>query len=287
MTGQVDIILACKNAENTIEECISSILSQTFQAFNLFIFDDCSDDNTVEIIKSFNDKRITLIKSNKNIGTYAAKNFILKNFCKSEFVALHDADDISLPARIKKQVSALRGNKLISCLGTGVEEFWTDNKFKPHTMSDSQEVDSFRKNYYPEIITRSTLQAVYENITSDDKISLFFKQKFCMNGTVMFRRTVLESLGGWDGKTRIGADTEIFIRALLAGEVRNLKDVLYKRRFHESSLTASKETGIGSEIRKKYCQKLIPVVQKTLAGQKIKRDMFFPEFDFEVHNCAD
>ena len=74
---------------------------------------------------------------------------------------------------------------------------------------------------------------------------------------------------------------------MLAGEVRNLKDVLYKRRFHESSLTASKETGIGSEIRKKYCQKLIPVVQKTLAGQKIKRDMFFPEFDFEVHNCAD
>lgn len=287
MSEQVDIILACKNAENTIEECVSSILAQTFQKFNLFIFDDCSDDNTVDVIKSFNDNRITLVKSSKNIGTYAAKNFILKHFCKSEFVALHDADDISLPTRIEKQVSTLKENKSISCLGTGVEEFWTDDKFKPHTISSAQEVDNFRKNYYPESVTRSTLQAVYENITSDDKISLFFKQKFCMNGTVMFRRDVLESLGGWDGKTRIGADTEIFIRSLLAGEVRNLKDVLYKRRFHGSSLTASKETGIGSEIRKKYCQKLIPVVQKTLDGIKIKRDFYHPEFDFEVLNCAD
>ena len=154
MSDSVDIILACKNAELTIEECISSILNQTFNTFNLFVFDDFSSDNTVNKIRSFNDKRITLIKSDKNIGTYASKNFILKKFCKSKYVALHDADDISLPNRIEKQVHELSNNKSIACLGTGIEEFWNSDNVKPHTITHEETNNNSRKNYYPKNITK-------------------------------------------------------------------------------------------------------------------------------------
>ena len=76
----IDIILCTYNSSDTISECIDSLLNQTYGFFNLYIFDDCSTDDTIEKIKKYVDKRIILICSNKNIGTYAAKNFVLKNF---------------------------------------------------------------------------------------------------------------------------------------------------------------------------------------------------------------
>ena len=100
----IDVILTCKNAENYIEECVHSILSQTYKQFNLFIFDDYSEDDTVKKIRSFKDRRLHLVESKTNIGTYAAKNLLLDNFVHSPYVALHDADDVSLPDRFDKQI---------------------------------------------------------------------------------------------------------------------------------------------------------------------------------------
>ena len=75
----LDIILCSYNSEDTIKECVDSILNQTFRLFSLYIFDDCSSDRTVEILKTYKDRRVTVISSKKNIGTYAGKNFVLKN----------------------------------------------------------------------------------------------------------------------------------------------------------------------------------------------------------------
>ena len=65
----IDIILCTYNSSDTIKQCIGSILKQTYENFNLFVFDDCSTDDTVEKIKAFKDGRVTIISSKKNIGT--------------------------------------------------------------------------------------------------------------------------------------------------------------------------------------------------------------------------
>ena len=139
----IDIILCVHNSEKTIQECIKSILNQSYTDFNLYIFDDKSTDKTVELIKSFNDKRIKIIKSPKNVGTYSGKNYILKNLCKSKYVALHDADDISLPNRLEYQLKYMISNK-IKCTGTAVEEFFEDHK--PHTLSEHNILNDKRIN---------------------------------------------------------------------------------------------------------------------------------------------
>jgi len=283
---KVSMLLSCKDAEKTIEECIESILSQTFKDFNLFIFDDFSTDSTVSKILSFRDKRITIIKSSKNIGTYASKNFMLKNFVNSEFVALHDADDISDPDRLKRQVEVLEKNKSISCLGTAVLEFWEDNSTTPHTHSSNISLDRKRENLYPEEISRDVLSEVHETLTDKNRYHEYLEKKFCMNGTVMFRKETLDKLGGWDGSTMIAGDTEIFLRSLSIGNIKNISDVLYKRRFHENSLTSSKNVGIKSGIRKNYNLSLADIVKKSM-NSIVKRDFYHPEFDFEVLNCAD
>lgn len=284
--SSVDIILSCKDAEDTIVECINSILNQSFENINLFVFDDFSTDSTVDKVLTFKDKRVTLIKSSKNIGTYAAKNYVLKNFCTSKYVALHDADDISLPTRIEKQVKILEGDLSVSCLGTGVMEF-LEAEFSPHTLSNKKFINNERVNFYPEYIDSSQLNEIYKLLSNEERYPEYLTKKFCMNGTVMFRKADLDKLGGWDGSTRIAGDTEIFLRSLVLGNIKNIPEVLYKRRFHNNSLTASKSVGIGSEKRKKYNISLADIVNNCSKGMLYTRNMFFPDVEVKVINCAD
>tara|TARA_R110002096_G_scaffold271299_1_gene465052 strand:+ start:63 stop:902 length:840 start_codon:yes stop_codon:yes gene_type:complete len=278
----LDIILCVYNSSDTIEECIDSILDQTYEKFNLYIFDDCSSDDTIEKIKEYKDNRITLIHSKTNIGTYAAKNFVLKNYCKSEYVALHDADDYSEPRRLEKQL----GFAILSgpaCVGTTVREFWENQE--PHTTSDQLTKNKERINSYPVMLDYNSLF----DLVDEHKIKYneFFKFKICMNGTVMFMREILNEIGGWDGKTRIGGDTDIFIRLMSKYKIYNIPDCLYNRRFHKKSLTASDNTGIDSDLRKKYIYGLYEVVKSSLEKQMIVRNFYYPEFEYEIIKCAE
>jgi glycosyltransferase involved in cell wall biosynthesis len=117
----ISIIMTSFNSEKTIDNAIISILNQTYDNFELIIVDDCSTDNTSNIIEKYKliDKRIKFIKLEKNHGCYYAKNIGLKNMNKkTKFIAFQDSDDISLSSRIYKQYSLMRKNKLFlsTCL---------------------------------------------------------------------------------------------------------------------------------------------------------------------------
>tara|TARA_R110001592_G_C13189919_1_gene752329 strand:+ start:9698 stop:10531 length:834 start_codon:yes stop_codon:yes gene_type:complete len=273
----VDIILCTYNSENTIQECINSILNQSYKDFNLYIFDDKSTDKTVKLIKDFNDKRIKLVISSKNVGTYAGKNFILKNLCKSKYVALHDSDDISLPNRLEYQLNYMILNK-IKCTGTAVYEIFEDHI--PHTLSEHNILNNERINIYPPKIDKEILPKVIN--TLQEKYSDYLSLKFCMNGTCMFEKSLLNELGGWDGNTRIAADTDIFLRILGNYEIHNLKTPLYKRRFHKTSLTAAKEYGIKSDIRKEYNLKRLDVAIQSFKGCPPVRDFYYPKSNYTL-----
>ena len=66
--GLVSVIMPAYNAEKTINRSLNSILEQSYSNFELFIIDDCSSDKTLQIINSYNDERIILIKNDKNLG---------------------------------------------------------------------------------------------------------------------------------------------------------------------------------------------------------------------------
>ena len=67
MTPLVSVLMASFNDEKYIKKAINSILSQTICDFEFIIIDDCSTDNTVNIIKSFTDSRITLYQNTENM----------------------------------------------------------------------------------------------------------------------------------------------------------------------------------------------------------------------------
>jgi len=110
-TPVVSIIMPVYNSEKVIKTALDSLLSQTWTNIELIIVDDCSADNTVEVIEEYvkQDKRIKLIQSNVNQGTYVARNIGLR-VATGEFVTCHDADDWSHAEKIERQVTHLLQN---------------------------------------------------------------------------------------------------------------------------------------------------------------------------------
>lgn len=103
------------NGEKYIAEQLDSILTQTYDNFELIICDDCSKDSTVKIIKDYcgKDSRIKLYVNEKNLGF--KKNFEKAiSLCKGEYIALSDQDDIWLPEHLEKLLGLIQGH-LIAC----------------------------------------------------------------------------------------------------------------------------------------------------------------------------
>lgn len=101
-----------------LNDCLSSILNQSFTDFELLIVDDCPSDTECEkIIKSFNDKRIKYFRNEKNLGISQTRNKLL-DLSEGEYIAVMDHDDISLPNRLEKEVAYLDAHPecgVVSC----------------------------------------------------------------------------------------------------------------------------------------------------------------------------
>ncbi len=102
----VSILMPAYNSERFIGEAIDSILNQSYTNFELIIFDDGSSDGTRKVIESYNDSRIVKVLSDENFGVVKARNEMIDR-ARGKYIALMDADDISDPVRLKKQVLSL------------------------------------------------------------------------------------------------------------------------------------------------------------------------------------
>lgn len=118
--SKVTVITAVKNGEMFFAETINSIINQTFKDWEYIIVDDNSNDKTVEIVEDFikDDERIKLIKLNKTKGPFGAANIGIKH-ALGKYIIRTDADDLSLPERIKSQVDFLDKNNFRACATFG------------------------------------------------------------------------------------------------------------------------------------------------------------------------
>jgi glycosyltransferase involved in cell wall biosynthesis len=115
------VIMAAYNSELYIREAIDSILNQTLQDFELIVTDDCSTDRTAAILASYNDNRVRILHNDKNQGAPFSRNLAIRS-AHGKYIAILDADDISLPNRLREQVEFLEENQDISGTGSYVFE---------------------------------------------------------------------------------------------------------------------------------------------------------------------
>ncbi|WP_195932056.1 glycosyltransferase family 2 protein [Turicibacter sanguinis] len=100
----ISIITPVYNSEKYIGDTIKSVLEQTYKNWEMLIVDDCSFDNTEQIIKQFQDSRIKYFKLEENCGAAIARNKAL-NLARGNFIAFLDADDMWNPKKLEKQLN--------------------------------------------------------------------------------------------------------------------------------------------------------------------------------------
>jgi len=110
MAGLISIIMPSYNTAEFIADSIHSVLAQTYTDWELIIVDDCSTDNTDDIVEPFlTDKRIIYIKNEKNSGAAISRNRALRE-AKGKWIAFLDSDDLWTQDKLAKQIKFMEDN---------------------------------------------------------------------------------------------------------------------------------------------------------------------------------
>lgn len=212
---KVSILMSVYNGKDYLEEAIDSILNQTFKDFEFLIIDDCSMDNSWEILSTYAqaDTRIRLIKNSENLGLTKSLNKGL-NLAEGKYIARQDADDVSLPQRLEKQVAVMDADSqcvLVSCSLN-------------HINKQGEVVENVQRACEPDLLSWY----------------LTFYNRIAGHSQVMYRRDSVLSINGYDENRRYSQDYELWCRLAKLGDFHVLPDVLLLQRRHSNSITASK-----------------------------------------------
>lgn len=207
----VSIVMSVFNGERFVLEAVSSILNQSLTDVELIVINDGSTDGTLRILQSINDSRIILIHQG-NVGLTKSLNRAL-SLAKGEFIARQDADDVSFPNRLQTQVQFLRENQGIALVGSAVKVIDTEGDelttFNPPC--DAPTIRQKLKSY-----------------------NCFW------HGSVIFRRSCLEVLGGYNELFTTAQDYDFWLRFAEKYELANLPEPLYAYRFNPDAVTFKK-----------------------------------------------
>tara|TARA_B100000586_G_C20114193_1_gene431890 strand:+ start:3964 stop:4722 length:759 start_codon:yes stop_codon:yes gene_type:complete len=144
----VDIIVPNFNKGNFLEECISSVLKQSYDNWKLYIIDDYSNDNSVEILNKYADKeKINIIILKKNKGPSFCRNLGVR-ISKSEYIAFLDSDDYWSKDKLKNQIAFMLKNNF-QFTYTDYTSFFMKNKsylFKKTKLKENFNFKEFTRN---------------------------------------------------------------------------------------------------------------------------------------------
>lgn len=211
MKPKISVIMSVFNGELYVEQCIESVISQTFEDFEFLILDDASTDRTNEIIKKNKDKRIKLIKNEKNLGLTKSLNLLIE-MARGEYVARLDADDICMNERFQKQKTFLDQNKSIGMVASNCDII--------------NENSDLLYNHCPQ-----------SNDTAF-KWSFLFRNPI-RHSTAMMRKEVLNKIGKYNESFEFSQDYELWNRIKNHSAIAVIPETLARIRVHEKSISNS------------------------------------------------
>ena len=119
ITPLVSVVISCYNHEAFIEDCINSVLKQTYKNIELIIFDDGSVDKSAEVIERLSKKHNFYFQRQENIGYTATLNRAIK-LCKGKYVAFLGSDDMFFHDKVEKQVQFMEDREDIAVCGGNI-----------------------------------------------------------------------------------------------------------------------------------------------------------------------
>jgi glycosyltransferase involved in cell wall biosynthesis len=239
----VSVILPCYNCSKYIEEAILSIINQTYKNLEIIITDDCSTDNSLQIIENLAkiDNRIIVIKNRENLKLIKTLNNMI-DMAHGKYIARMDGDDISLPERIEKQTAFMESHPKYAVCGTNA---WHINS----------------KGY---IIGKSNLPSGSKEIE---------QSKFCLcpfyHSSVIIKTNIIKQRK-YNAKFVHTEDYELWLSVLRENKGINLTEKLLKYRKHHESITFSHKAAIEKSLAMIFSEYLtdhnLPLSEKYVSG---------------------
>lgn len=225
---EISVIMYVYNNGNCIKHAIESILSQTFPLFELIIINDASNDNSKNIIDSYDDRRISLVNNNENIGKYKSINHGV-DISKGKYIAIMEADIIAFPKRLQIQYDYLEKNKNVLAIGSSAENY--DGNLKksiPYSYED-----------------------ILFSLLSDNKV---------FHSSLFVRIEKLRDVGNYNENFKDSSDYDLICKLAVTGKIENLNIPLIKYIRHEINLSNMYNCKHQTEayyIRREYQMKFI------------------------------
>jgi GT2 family glycosyltransferase len=182
MGTNVSVLITVRNVERFIAYCLASLLDQTFSDFEIVLVDDVSSDNTKKIIEKFSDKRIRYFRNKIWLGLSQSRNECLKH-ANGDYVFFTDGDCAVSKSWIEEGLKYL---KTVDVIGVEGKTYYVSKEYKP-TFSDE----------------------VVENMAGEQ----------FMTCNIAYKKTVLESIGGFDERFTYLEDQDLALRALKYGKI--------------------------------------------------------------------
>lgn len=205
MAPLLTVLMPVYNAYSYVRKAVDSILSQDLCDFHFLIIDNGSTDGSSEILSSYKDRRIRIIRLDRNIGPPGALNVGLKEI-ETPYIARMDADDISLPGRLKAQLSFLESRSECVLLGTQISiiDEWGHRRRGP----------------------------LLPQTQDDIRWKLMFHSPFA-HGSVVMRTEEVKKIGGYCESLRYASDYDLWSRFVRRGNfTHNLASVFLLWRRH-------------------------------------------------------
>lgn len=220
----VTIVLPTYNGEKYIRHSINSILEQSYEDWELIVVDDCSIDNTLEIILEYEkiDRRISVIHNNVNMNLPASLNIGFR-YAKGRYLTWTSDDNIYMPKALTVMIERLEAtNCAMVCADMDIID--EDGKIQQGLVSKYKDEELCRRN---------TVGACF-----------------------MYRREVLDNVGYYDTELFYVEDYDYWLRIKKRyGKIERIDQILYKFRYHEKSLSFSKMKNVQLalyKLRKKH-----------------------------------
>lgn len=205
----ISILMASHNANKIyFQECMHSILNQSYDDFEIVIVDDCSDISVEQLLLELDimDERIAVIRSDMNIGLPRALNLGMK-YCKGEYIARMDDDDIMERERLEKQCTYMTMNpEYIGCFSS----FERIDRWGNHICNNWLRIEPVK---------------IKKQLLSSGNI-------FC-HSSLFVKKSILEEISGYDENLRYAQDCDLYIRLLDKGSIGIVADSLVKFRIND------------------------------------------------------
>ncbi|MFZ5910084.1 MAG: glycosyltransferase family 2 protein [Chloroflexota bacterium] len=211
---EITVIMPAHNAENTIAAAIQSVLCQSYPDFELWVLESNSTDRTAEVARRFTDPRVKVFELG-SLNFQDALIYGLEN-AKTEWLARMDADDLSFPERFQEQMDVIRQCPDLVLVGT-----------RCVYLTPFGHIVETRPNAISREIGPLNLR-----LLGDDA-------RFFVDGSVIFRRSVAQKVGGYDLEFQMG-DVPLWFRMLSYGKGWEIAKPLYLYRLHPKSISRSK-----------------------------------------------